>query len=311
MAGGNPVRAQARKKKRHEVSVELPASVLELVRELEAAAAAETPADAVQAAVLRDVARLAAAERVDEQSRIVSAWGTAVFGTESLARGAAQGDAFWGVFLRLCVRILFCFRLAHIQKSLVGALAAAAPAELVARLNETLIPAEGAAWVQRRTGGGDGGGAADTKRQQEAFLCDVDCLLDHPKPLLVEGVARCFPQMLSALVAVCGDFVRAHRHYAAKTGVASADDAAATANEADDAASPSPQAAAAAVAFSPDSRRRRYPRVSTPAPLRNRQAALSLRQAQARRRTSMRRATPPPPPPLPLPLPKQGWRQPP
>eukprot|EP00754_Rhynchopus_humris_P011400 Rhum_TRINITY_DN14230_c6_g2::Rhum_TRINITY_DN14230_c6_g2_i1::g.75041::m.75041 len=89
MAGGNPVRAQARKKKRHEVSVELPASVLELVRELEAAAAAETPADAVQAAVLRDVARLAAAERVDEQSRIVSAWGTAVFGTESLARGAS------------------------------------------------------------------------------------------------------------------------------------------------------------------------------------------------------------------------------
>ena len=240
MAGGNPVRAQARKKKRHEVSVELPASVLALVRELEAAASAATPADAVQAAVLRDVARLAAAERVDEQSRVVSGWGASVFGTDSLARGAAQGDAFWGVFLRLCVRVLFCFRLAHIQKSLVGALAAAAPAELVARLNETLIPAEGAAWMLRRTGGD--GSAADAKRQQEAFLCDVDCLLDHPKPLLADGVSRCFPQMLSTLVAVCGDFVRAHKHYAAKTGVASADGDAA----ADDAASPeaSPQAAA-------------------------------------------------------------------
>ena len=46
-----------------------------------------------------------------------------------------------------------------------------------------------------------------------------------------------------------------------------------------------------AAVFSPDSKRRRYPRVSTPVHLRSRQGAPSPRQAQARRHTSMLRAT--------------------
>eukprot|EP01063_Lacrimia_lanifica_P015331 TRINITY_DN22127_c0_g1_i1.p1 TRINITY_DN22127_c0_g1~~TRINITY_DN22127_c0_g1_i1.p1 ORF type:complete len:2172 (+),score=599.11 TRINITY_DN22127_c0_g1_i1:76-6591(+) len=198
-----------KKKKRHECDAAFPEAVRAAGDEI----LARGGEDDASRTVVEGVRKLLASKKLEEQTRTVHSWGAVMFGDggiEGSGRYAAP-DSVWHSILRFLLGTLFHYSIAHVQKAVVGIFstgAASAP-KAVAYAVETVFPELCSAWLTGHWEAlraaealeGNTSAAVDSRAARARcalkIVCDVDCLLDHAKPVFHSGIVNKFPPILA------------------------------------------------------------------------------------------------------------------
>ncbi|KAJ9452575.1 hypothetical protein DIPPA_15535 [Diplonema papillatum] len=199
---------QPRKKKRHDIGTafadETRACCDEIVQRAAAATGGGDVDEDMRDRVVADVKKLLAAKRVEEQTGIIAGWGLAIFTRSAINDRCADESSMWHHVAALMVSFLFDHRLTHLQKAAISVFASSAKPETMVCVKE-LFAKQCDAWAEKQWfllkqphAGKTTSSEHSVALARRAFhiVCDVDCLLDHPKPVFTDCIAAAFPRLL-------------------------------------------------------------------------------------------------------------------
>eukprot|EP00755_Sulcionema_specki_P017458 Sspe_Gene.11271::Locus_3805_Transcript_1_1_Confidence_1.000_Length_6072::g.11271::m.11271 len=191
-------------------------------------AEATLPPDVVQAAqrlmeraggtgLEDDLKRLIECVAPEQQVRVISGWGQVLIRRGEEVQAGCGEDTVWRGLLAFLVHLLFTHRLNHLQKAVVSILSSAGVvedgayptthAECMRIFGSTASKWVDQAWEELRearcsTVAPTADALSPHGRAVLRIVGDVDCLLDHPRPVFAKGIAQAFPQLLQ-LLAYC------------------------------------------------------------------------------------------------------------
>ena len=196
---------QQKKKKRHELSNILPDPLLKICNTIIEMKSDDPAAEQIVA----DLKKLISSKKVEEQVRIVSSWGISIFGRSNIVDLHSDEGTPWPAVLQLMTEILFYFQSAHLQKGLVGVLATLQN-ELLSSHMKNLFIKHCSKWAdyqwtlyekakQHTTESSNVDAKSPITSWALNIVCNVDCILDHPKPVYASAISECFPELLKLM----------------------------------------------------------------------------------------------------------------